>query len=249
MHNENRFIHTRTGEVVELTGTDAEMSKIVTITATGRRVRPRTVKTSSLKTGYSTKTGTPWKSAYVAVSCLPEGHAMAPLDEAPSAAQDVPSTPEFVFDMPDFSKMSEAELSAYGNARKTEAARADDLHEKAKDELKSRTRNPGMRIFGDIAVVAKRNRRFSGKKAKSLLSTVQYAAICVTKPDSAKARTLLNEDSPLYKSLLDDHGWTMEIRTATESDRQNLAEKDELAAAKTEMDLESLFPEHADSPF
>lgn len=246
MHNDKRFIHTRTGEVIEVTGTDAELSKIVTITATGRQVRPRTVKTASLKTDYLSRRGTPWRAAYVAVSCLPEGHAMAPVP-AEAAAPVQASGPEFTFDLPDFAKMTNEELSAYGYARKAEAALADDLHEKAKDELKSRTTNSGLRVFGNVAVVAKSNRRFSGKRAKAVLSPSQYSAICVSKPDSTLAKKVLDEDSDLYKSITDDHGWTMEIRPATESDFEKMAEDAEVASAKAAVDADSMIPDDWDT--
>lgn len=241
MHNDKRFIHTRTGEVIEVTGTDAEMSKIVTITATGRQVRPRTVKTASLKTDYTSKRGTPWRAAFVAVSCLPEGHAMAP---QPEQASQAPAEDE-PLGLPDFSVMDDEQLAAYGNAQKAKMELHKYFVDRAKEELKRRHPDPRTYLRGNVCLEVTTNLRFDDATARKNLTPAEYEATLIPKPDAKRAREILGEKR--YKLACKDHGVKLEIRTATDNDRRRIAELEETIAAKAEVDAASMA--QSDDPF
>lgn len=235
MHNDTRFIHTRTGEVIEVIGTDAELSKVVTVTATGRHIRPRTIKTTSLKTTLTTRRGTEWKAAYVAVSALPTGHPLAPAAEP---------QPQISTARVDLRAMDDMELSAYSRQKKAEAALAADLYEDTKKELKRRNPDAQLYIYGDTALSITTNRRFDATLAKKTLTPVEYQAICLPKPDATLAKEVLSEDR--YAEICKDHGNKIEVRFATQEDRDRLAEQEDIA---TRSDAVSFIPDDAVAPF
>lgn len=248
MQNAPQFIHTRTGEVIEITGTDAELSKIVTVTATGRTTRPRAVKTATLKATYLNRRGLPWKAAYVAIEALPDDHPLKPVEKA----QETASAPSMRVELatPRFAKMTDEELSAYANARRSERERANDLLELAKVELKRRYAKPGSLISGNVYLEVSTNHRFDPKLAKSVLTSAEYAAILVPKPDPARARDILTKDR--YKLVCKDHGNKLEIRSATDNDRRTIQQRKEIEDVKAEVDEVSFYPPDADlidSPF
>lgn len=244
----NRYIHTRTGEVIEAVGTDAELTKIETITATGARIRRRAVKTTSLKQGLTTRRGAEWKSAYVAVTALPEGHPLAPAVVEEKAPEQTASVSEVSFMEPDLKGLSDEELSVYANGRRAEKALAEHYLDNAKKELKSRFRTPGPLIQGNVYLEVSTNRRFDPKRAQSVLSPEEYEAILVPKPDPALARETLSEER--YTEVCKDHGNKLEIRTVTDEDRLRLREREEAEKAKAMVDAESFYPkELVDAPF
>jgi len=240
MHTNTRFINVRTGEVVEITRTEGELSVIATVTATGRTVRERTVKTSSLKTRCTNAKGVPYKAAFVAVNALPANHPMAQQEPAESV-------PDFSTAKVDLAAMSDAELSAYGRQKKAERELAAKLEEDAKTELKRRKPHPDLYIYGDTALSVTTNQRFDGKLAKKVLTSQEYAAILKLKPDAELAREILDEAR--YKEICKDHGNKIEIRFATQEDRARLAEQQEIEAARAEIE-ESFYPAGAvETPF
>ncbi len=248
MHSETQYIHTRTGEVVEAISADTELTEIETVTATGARIRRRTVKTASLKQGLTTRRGTEWKSAYVAVSALPEGHPLAPSVVEEKASEQATSTPKTSFTEPDLKKLSDEELSAYANSRRAEKALAEHYLDNAKKELKRRFRTPGPLIRGNVYLEVSSNRRFDPKLARSVLSDEEYRAILVPKPDPARARDILTEAR--YGEVCKDHGNKLAIRSVTDEDRLRMREQHEIENAKALVDAESFYPkELVDAPF
>lgn len=244
----NRYIHTRTGEVIETISADTEMTEIETVTATGARIRRRTVKTASLKQELTTRRGTEWKSAYVAVSALPEGHPLAPAVAEEKAPQQGAPSPGVSLAEPDLKELSDEELSAYANSRRTEKALAEYYLENAKKELKRRFRTPGSLIRGNVYLEVSSNRRFDPKLARSVLSDEEYRAILVPKPDPARARDILTEAR--YGEVCKDHGNKLEIRSVTDEDRLRMREREEIENAKAMVDAESFYPkELVDAPF
>lgn len=224
-----RFINIKTGLVVEVTAVEGSEVYVLTILATGGAVNPRTMKTSSLHLSPTTARGSARLSGYIAVDALPEGHPLASVKEEKQA---VP------FGAPDFSAMSDEELSAYANARKAELALAEDLHEKAKKEIKLRRPNAGAYIVGNVYVGITTNIRFDAKVAKEVLTSTEYAAILKAKPDATLARELLSEKR--YLQVCKNHGNKAEVRTATDEDRMKIAELEGIEKAKAEIDAFSL---------
>lgn len=233
MNTQNRYIHTRTGEVVEVTSTDGDLSKVVTVTATGARINARTLKATSLKAQPKNKRGTEWKSAYVALAALREGHPLAPADETPKQADVDTRTP-------DFKRMTDEELSAYGNAKRAEKMLAEFYMDEAKKELKLRYRDSGAYLNGNVYLEVSTNRRFDANLAKSVLTSQEYTAILRPKPDANLAKEVLTEDR--YALICKDHGNKMEIRTATDEDRLRMREREEIENAKANIDMESFYP-------
>jgi hypothetical protein len=240
MHTTTRFIHTKTGEVVEVTGTDAELSKIVTITATGRTIRPRTLKTTTLKTSYTNTRGVPYKSAYVALDALPVDHPLAEQNDAPE-------TPQISTRRIDLTAMTDLELSDYGRQKKAERDLAADQYDDAKKELKRRNPDTRLYIYGDTALSVTSNVRFDGSLAKRVLTPQQYEAICMPKPDAARAREVLGE--MLYKTVCKDHGNKIEVRFATSEDRERLAEEQEIEEARADATASFYPAEEVPVPF
>lgn len=241
MNSNTTFVHTRTGETVEITGTDAEMSKIVTVTTTGARIRPRAVKTNLLKTTLHNRRGAEWKAAYVAIGAFPEGHPLAP---AAVVAEQENITVET--SVPRFGEMTNEDLSAYANARKAEVGYASELFDMAKAALKRRYRTTGSRVVGNVYLEVSSNQRFDPKLAKSVLTAVEYNAILKPKPDPSLAREILSEKR--YRQVCKDHGNKMEIRTASNDDLRAAAEREEVEKAKAVVDSMSMTPADA-SPF
>ena len=86
--------------------------------------------------------------------------------------------------------------------------------------MRLRTKEAGTRVFGDVAVNAAPNNRFDAALAKANLTSRQYDAICVSKPDATLAKKVLGEDSPAYRATLKAGDWRVTIRFATDEDRE-----------------------------
>lgn len=233
----HRFINVKTGVVIEVTSLDGTDAQVATVLATGATVKPRTLKVSSLHGESTTARGTERASGYVALHALPAGHPFAP---APQAAEKTRDS----FRAPDFSVMSDEEVSDYANARKAERDLAEDLHDKAKKELKNRNPEARPYIFGNVYVGISTNHRFDPALAKQMLTSAEYAAILKPKPDATLAKEVLGEAR--YSQICKDHGNKVEVRFATDKDRMKLAETEEIEKAKAEIDAFSL---QAEDPF
>lgn len=228
MHTDQLFINVRTGEVIEISGTDAELSKVATVTVTGRRVRPRTMKTSTLKTTYLSRRGTPWKSAYVAIRALPEDHPLAGEISTPSApVQDENAA------LPDFSSMTDAEVSAYANEQNARVELNKFLMDKTKEELHRRHPVPRPYLNGNVAVTVSPNSRFDAPTAQKNLTAEEYKSIMLLKPDAKRAQAFLTPAR--YKLTLKDHGNKIEIRPASDSHRRRVADLEEKLRIQSEM--------------
>lgn len=240
MNTQDCFINTRTGEVVEVIDTEGDRSKVATITATGARIRDRYMKTSSLKRTLSSKRGVEWKAAYVALDALPEGHPLRPAQEVPKQVEEAPKNVETDTRTPNLKQMSNEELSDYANSKRAEKMMAEFFMEEAKAELKSRYREPGRYLNGNVYVEVSSNQRFDAATAKSVLTDQEYASILKPKPDAARAREILTEDR--YKAVCKDHGNKMEIRSATDKDRMQMREREEIQSAREEIESYSMYP-------
>lgn len=250
VHTDRRFINVRTGEVIEITGTDAELSKVVTVTATGRHIRPRVMKTTTLKTTYLNKRQMPWKSAYVAVSALPGDHPLAETS-ADAPAKSVPAADETDTRAPDFDSMTDEEVSAYANDQQARTELAKFLLDKAKKELHRRHPVPRPYVKGDVYLLVSPQEKFDGETAKANLTDEEYASILVPKPDSNRAKALLTPSR--YKMACKKHDNKIEIRPASDAHRRKVAELEATLAAKNAAaeaaDLEPEDPFDVEDPF
>lgn len=230
---ETEYTNLANGSVLRVVDAD-DMGRatVVTVTASGRIANQRTVATTGFHEGYLTRQGKPRKTGWVRTDELPYTHEYAPQNKASEAVA------------PDVTKMDDTELFAYIERKETERDLAKQEAETAKKELAERTTKEGTRILGDVAVVARPNRRFDAKLARQFLSPVQYASICESKPSPEKARNAFGKESELYTSMTKDHGWTLTVRMATDDDRDHAAADAALAnQARVQFKLGGPLPE------
>jgi hypothetical protein len=246
----NQYIHTRSGEVIEIIGTDAEMSRVVTVTATGAKIRSRLMKTTSLKRTFHNTKGTPWKAAYVRLDVLPGNHPLAPKPEGIATA-DREEPKRLSHRLPNLEAMSDQELTAYANTKKAEAEVMKNLFEAAKKEVRRRYTTSGARLSGNVYVEISENRRFNPDLAQQHLTPEEYAKILVPVPNSDLARELLADDEARYNKLCKTFDNKVEIRSARPVDYLNIPTAEKKADPITEEAIAfGLYPsELVDSPF
>lgn len=234
MDHSTHFINLTTGQTIEITEDGERIVKVVTITATGARINPRDMKTSSLHRTYRSRNGNgaPYASGFVPVAELPDDHPLAPVKQ-------VPQTP--ALKAPDFDAMNDAELSVYGNQMKSHEKRYKQLHESVKRELKRRNPHDRTYVHGDVAFIITTNVRFDPEFARANLTPTEYSKILVSKPDAELAKEVLTEER--YKLACKDHGNKVEIKNASDEDRKNASNQDRIEGAKAEIDAESLMVE------
>lgn len=126
-----------------------------------------------------------------------------------------------VHDEIDLESMSVQALIQYGHKLDIEAKRAKDAVDKVKEELKKRSKRPGVTIVGESVYDLGRNMNFSQALAVKKLTPEQLAMVSVTttEVDSKKAQAVFGKDSELYKSLLvPADNYTLKLRTVTDKD-------------------------------
>lgn len=69
---------------------------------------------------------------------------------------------------------------------------------------------------GDFIVRVNRTRRFDPALAKKVLTSDEYAATLVTKPDSTLAKKVLPQD--VYESAQKEYGWTVKVEEAKDDE-------------------------------
>lgn len=214
-----QLVNMTNGNVVEVV--EEEKGGKVTIatrTATGHFTAVRRVASTSIRSGLLTLMGKPWKTGYVPADQLPAGHPFA----LPVPAGTVAGMDEEI----DFQAMDTEELAAFAASKLTQVAILAKLADGAKEEIRRRQPRKGTTVLGDTAVIAKYPETFSAELAKANLTDQQYKAICVSKPDATRAKKLLGGDGPLYRSLCKPGKASLEIRPATDKDRQASSDLD-----------------------
>lgn len=205
------FISMENGSIIRVLEDNDGRTVVATVTLTGALTNQRPINSRSLHLDYKNTSGNPWKTGYVLAEQLPDDHEFA-FRPARAATISVPR------EAPAFEDMSTVELMEFTNRRLAEARLANDLAEKAKEEIRNRAPRNGVTVLGGVAMAVSRPQRFDPALAKERLNANQYAAICVTKADATKAKKILGEDSPLYKSLCTEGKARLEIRSATDAD-------------------------------
>lgn len=129
------------------------------------------------------------------------------------------------FEDVDIKELDDDQLLKHGHHLHTLHAALTKALEDVKKELGSRSRRPGTRIVGNVAVAMSRASRFSDEVAKEKLPKTVYRKICVTKADPTLAKEQLGEDSELYKSLcVPGENWTVRITNASTKQKVLLAD-------------------------
>lgn len=232
-----RYTNVKNGSVIEIVeADDFGRCVVATVNGTGRLINQRKLGARNLHDNYLNLAGAPWKTGYVLTSALPYTHPYAPR----AVVKEV-----FSVDVED---MSDEALAAYVYSKEAEAKAIAKDAEDAKDELKKRTKQAGLRLFGEVAVTARRTRRFNAGLAKKMLKPEVYQAICSTKPDPEKAKRLLGEDSADYDASCKKYDWTVTVRTATDEDRE-AAEMAELTSREEPFKPGSVLAQEATAPF
>lgn len=225
------------GSVIQILATGTDKATIATVAEDGRLLKKRQILSTSLRTNPYGAKGRLLKTGYVITSALPaqaEDTVTAKVEDTTEAAPTyerkhmVDPTADDV----DYSALDDDTLAAYIKEAEGKKKAYEGLAEKAKTEMGKRTAEPGLRLFGDVAVNAALNRRFDPALAKKKLTPKQLAAISVLKPDADLAKALLGEKSDAYKSILKDHGWRLTVRFATDDDLETI----ELQQRKKELE-------------
>jgi len=197
-----RYIDVKSEVIIEIIDTDGTgRCTVATVQNDGRLVRQRSMLESSIHPEATTKGGQPWKSGYIPVDAWTKNK------EKKDMSDDI-----------DITELDEVELAAYIAKKEAQMKLLKDEADRAKKILKARTSSAGVRIFGEVAVIAKPNHRFDPGYARTNLSPEDYRAICILTPDATVAKKILGEDTDTYRKCLKDHGWSLTVRPATEDD-------------------------------
>lgn len=206
------FISAENGSVVKVLEDTGSHVVVATVTFDGRLTNQRRMNSASLRNAARNR-----KTGYVRLNLkadqLPGDHEFA---YRPASRQPMP-VPDGDLD---FSSMSDEDLAEFARRRLAEEKLAGYLANKAKEELRKREPRTGVTVLGDTAVVASRPHRFDASLAKKVLNRRQLEAISVTVPDASLAKKVLGADSPLYRSVCTEGKIRLEIRPATDEDRE-----------------------------
>lgn len=126
-----------------------------------------------------------------------------------------------VHDEIDLESLPKEALIQYAHDLDIKAKRAKEEADKAKEELKRRSKRPGVTIVGDTVYDLGRNMNFSQALAVKKLTSEQLAMVSVTttEVDPKKAQAVFGKESELYKSLLvPADNYTLKLRTVTDKD-------------------------------
>jgi hypothetical protein len=116
-------------------------------------------------------------------------------------------------------KLTSAELAELILVQQKVLEEAKAVVDRAKTVAKSRRTAEGMELHGDVAMVFTPSKKFDPKTAAGALKPSELASICVPKPDATMAKKVLGEHSPQYQACLKDHGYSLTVREANDSDR------------------------------
>lgn len=209
-----RYVNVRTNNIVETRNEGPAAFTIVTVTDDGYGPRRR-VPSASFHQNYLAENGQPHSSGYVPVRTLPGDHPAAMNTEIDRMEM-----------LERLDAMSTAELSDLIAEQQKVLEEAKTLVERAKAIAKSRRRDPGLELYGDVALVYSSNERFDEKTALKNLTTDDLKRICIPKPDATTARAAFRNEPDKLKLCMKSHGLKLEVRPATDEDRLKvLAEK------------------------
>ncbi|MCP9209700.1 hypothetical protein [Streptomyces cucumeris] len=201
------YVNLRSNSLVETFDEGSASFVIATVTEEGHG-RRRRVRAASFHGNYLARDGRPHTSGYVPVNTLPGDH--------PYAMKTEMGRMEILEHLDD---MSNAELARLIFEQERVAAEAKALVDRAKVVAKSRRKEVGIEVHGNVTFAFTAGKKFDAKTAARHLSPQQLLEISVPKPDANQAKKVLGENSELYKKCQKDNGYTLTVRETTDDDR------------------------------
>lgn len=202
-----RYVSPRTKKLVEVLNEGPAVFTIATVTDDGYG-RRRKARADSFHDSYLNGDGRPHSTGYVPVNVLPGDH--------PHAMKTEMTRMEM---LEAIDGMTNAELAQLILDQQKVAEEAKALVDRAKAVSKSRRKESGTELHGDIVMVFAPSKKFNAKRAASALPPATLHSISLPKPDATLAKKILGEHSELYKACLEDYGFTLAVREATDADR------------------------------
>lgn len=202
-----RYVNVRTNNIVETCNEGPASFTIVTVTDDGYGPRRR-VRAASFHEDYLASDGQPHTSGYVPVRSLPGDHPLAMKTEIDRMEL-----------LDNLDKLTNAELADLIKEQQRILGEAKVLIDRAKAVAKSRRKEPGLELHGDVVMVYSTNERFDESTAMKNLAKDDLHRICVPKPDATMARAAFRNEPDKLKLCMKSHGLKLEVREATDEDR------------------------------
>lgn len=203
-----RYVNLRTNALVESFNEGSASFTIATVTDDGYG-RRRKVRSAAFHNDYLARDGQPHSSGYVPVNTLPGDH--------PRAMKTEMSRMELLDHL---DKLSNAELAGIIMEHQRAMDEAKTVVERAKAVIKSRNKEPGWEVHGDVTfVLSGSGEAFDGATALRNLSKEDVKKISVLKPDAKKAQTVFKDDPAKLKLCMKGKALTLTVRETTDEDR------------------------------
>jgi hypothetical protein len=222
-------VNVRTSNLIETRNEGSASFTIVTVTDGGYGP-PRRVRAASFHESYLASDGQPHTAGYVPVNSLPGDHPHAMKTEIDRME---------LLDRLD--TLDNAELAELITEQQKVLSDTKALIERAKVIAKSRRKEAGLELHGNVAMVYSTNQRFDESTAVKNLTPADLHRISTIKPDATLARAIFKDDPKKLQACMKDHGLKLEVREATDADRLAvLAEKKQPVEVDEVFDLSDL---------
>lgn len=223
-----RYVNVRSNTMVEVLNEGSGTLRIVTVTDDGYG-RRRNAPANSFHKHYLGDDGKPHTTGYVPVNTLPGTH--------PCAIKTEVDRMELLERLDGYSN---DELAALILEQQKILADAKAVIEKAKAVTRSRRKEAGLEIHGDVAVVYSTNDRFDPDLAVRNLEPADLHRISVMKPDATLARTVFKGEPKKLAACIKKGNLKVEVRQATADDYLKALEERRKPVDDEDFDLESV---------